>query len=174
MKTISALALLLSVHATYGQPGKPIVLEPEIEGVTVYLSGGEVRSSAALDLANGTNTVILKGLSPHTFPQSVQVTVKGELEILSVSTAGDFLDAGKPLHHHLHVRSNNRVTEPSEFLLILLPHALVKLLLADAKFPQEGLTRKKAPRKELPCIRSWSSGLLVAFRAMSKPGKMNT
>ena len=95
MKTISALALLLSVHATYGQPGKPIVLEPGIEGTTVYLSGGEVRSSAALDLANGTNTVILKGLSPHTFPQSVQVTVKGDLEILSVSTSGDFLDAGK-------------------------------------------------------------------------------
>ena len=37
---------------------------------------------------------------------------------------------------------------------------------------RKGDTLKNAPRKELPCIRSWSSGWLVAFRAMSKPGRM--
>ena len=37
---------------------------------------------------------------------------------------------------------------------------------------RNGETRKNAPRNELPCMRSCSSPRSVAFRAMSKPGRM--
>lgn len=95
MRILFVLAFISTIQVAFTQSGKPIVVQPAVDGITVYLNGGEVRSSAELDLAVGTNTVVLKGLSPHTFPQSVQVGMKGDVEILSVSTAGDYLDAGE-------------------------------------------------------------------------------
>ena len=48
----------------------------------------------------------------------------------------------------------------------------MELLLGDAVLLEEGRTLKNAPRNEFPCIRSCSSGWLVALRAMSKPGRI--
>lgn len=70
-------------------------IEPDIAHITVYLNGGEARTSAELDLVAGRNTVVVKGLSPRLHPQSVQATIKGDLQILSVSSASNFLDAAK-------------------------------------------------------------------------------
>src|ERR1022692_982233 len=39
---------------------------------------------------------------------------------------------------------------------------------------KNGDTLKNAPRNELPCMRNCNSGWVVAFFAMSKPGKMKT
>ena len=46
--------------------------------------------------------------------------------------------------------------------------------VAMSKSWSSGDTLKKAPRNELPCIRSWRSGRLVALRAMSNPARVNT
>lgn len=87
-----ATILLLSVFATtvsFAQTGKLITVDPGIERMTVYLNGGEVRTSVDVDLAAGLNTIELKELSQFMYVQSVQVAIKGELAILSVNPADD-------------------------------------------------------------------------------------
>ena len=85
------LLLLPLLAATLGsaQGGKQLSIDPGIERVTVYLNGGEIRSTAEVDLAAGLNTIVLKELSPFTYMQSVQVAIKGELAILSVNPSDD-------------------------------------------------------------------------------------
>lgn len=93
--TLPLWPFLFATHALIAQRDHRIEVDPGIGHVTIYLNGGEVRTAADLDLKAGRNVVVLKGLSPHTWPQSVQTTIRGDLEILSVSTAGNFLDPGK-------------------------------------------------------------------------------
>ena len=85
------LLLLPLLAATLGsaQGGKQLSIDPGIERVTVYLNGGEIRTTAEVDLAAGLNTIVLKELSPFTYMQSVQVAIKGELAILSVNPSDD-------------------------------------------------------------------------------------
>ncbi|MBL7950455.1 MAG: DUF4139 domain-containing protein [Flavobacteriales bacterium] len=90
--------LLLSVFATtisFAQTGKLITVDPGIERMTVYLNGGEVRTSTEVDLAAGLNTIELKELSQFMYVQSVQVAIKGELAILSVNPAEDRIPADR-------------------------------------------------------------------------------
>lgn len=75
--------------ACFAQNGKRISIDPGIERVTVYLNGGEVRTTVEVDLAAGLNTVVLKELSQYTYMQSVQVAIKGDLAILSVNPSDD-------------------------------------------------------------------------------------
>lgn len=77
------------------QTGKLITLDPGIERVTVYLNGGEVRTSTEVDLAAGMNTIEMKELSQYMYMQSVQVAIKGELAILSVNPAEDMIPADR-------------------------------------------------------------------------------
>lgn len=71
-----------------------IAFDPGISAITIYLNGGEVRTSKEVELVAGRNTILVQGLPPHTFIPSVQTTIKGDLEILSVNTASNFLDPG--------------------------------------------------------------------------------
>ncbi|MBK8497631.1 MAG: DUF4139 domain-containing protein [Flavobacteriales bacterium] len=86
--TFTLLALSVTFIA-FAQSGKLITVDPGIERVTVYLNGGEVRTSADVDLAAGLNTIELKELSQYLYVQSVQVAIKGDLAILSVNPAED-------------------------------------------------------------------------------------
>ena len=93
-----ATLLLLALTATpicFAQTGKLITVDPGIERMTVYLNGGEVRTSAEVDLAAGINTIELKELSQFMYVQSVQVAIKGELAILSVNPAEDKIPADR-------------------------------------------------------------------------------
>jgi uncharacterized protein (TIGR02231 family) len=87
-----ASLFLLALTATpfsFAQTGKLITVDPGIERMTVYLNGGEVRTSVQVDLAAGVNTIELKELSQYMYMQSVQVAIKGELAILSVNPVED-------------------------------------------------------------------------------------
>lgn len=90
--------LLLSLSITticLAQTGKFINVDPGIERMTVYLNGGEVRTSTEVDLAAGINTIELKELSQFMYMQSVQVAIKGDLAILSVNPAEDRIPADR-------------------------------------------------------------------------------
>lgn len=81
------------------QAQAPITFEAGIGSITVYLNGAEVRTSKDISLAVGQNTLVARGLSPHTLVPSVQVSIKGDggpagISILSVNTAANFLDPG--------------------------------------------------------------------------------
>ena len=87
------LSLFSATTVCFAQNGKQISIDPGIERVTVYLNGGEIRTTAEVDLAAGLNTIVLKELSQHTYMQSVQVAIKGELAILSVNPTDDRIPA---------------------------------------------------------------------------------
>lgn len=108
-----ATLLLLALTATpicFAQTGKLITVDPGIERMTVYLNGGEVRTSAEVDLAAGINTIELKELSQFMYVQSVQVAIKGELAILSVNPAEDKIPAD---------RSEPRIARLQDSLVLL-------------------------------------------------------
>ena len=85
--------VLTAAPVCFAQTGKLISVDPGIERMTVYLNGGEVRTSAEVDLAAGINTIELMELSPYMYVQSVQVAIKGDLAILSVNPAEDKIPA---------------------------------------------------------------------------------
>ncbi|HRH39692.1 MAG TPA: mucoidy inhibitor MuiA family protein, partial [Flavobacteriales bacterium] len=121
MKHLLLFPFALLALCASAQRDHHIEVEPAIEQLTVYLNGGEVRTSKDVDLVAGRNVVLVKGLSPHLHPQSVQATVKGSgasdgPRILSVSSASNFLDAGKleprivQLRDSVHLL-NDRITD---------------------------------------------------------------
>ena len=89
MRRLLPLLLFSATSVCFAQGGKQISVDPGIERVTVYLNGGEVRTTAEVDLAVGLNTIVLKELSQYTYMQSVQVAIKGDLAILSVNPSDD-------------------------------------------------------------------------------------
>ncbi|MDJ1473249.1 DUF4139 domain-containing protein [Xanthocytophaga flava] len=87
MKKIVFLLFLLSTYyLTQAQQPQSIQTESRIEEVTVYLDGAEIKNSQAIRLIKGKNTINFKGLSPFLEERSIQITPKGEVEILSIST----------------------------------------------------------------------------------------
>src|SRR4051812_35017504 len=65
---------------------KPILVNPKIQDVTVYLSGAEIRFKETVPVKRGENVVHFTGLSPSLLPHSVQVTVGENIDVLSVAT----------------------------------------------------------------------------------------
>ena len=103
MRSILLLLPLTASSFCLAQTGKLITVDPGIERMTVYLNGGEVRTSIEVDLAAGINTIELKELSQFMYVQSVQVAMKGDpgsgagtgLAILSVNPAEDRIPADR-------------------------------------------------------------------------------
>ncbi len=89
MRSILFLLPIAASSICLAQTGKLITVDPGIERMTVYLNGGEVRTSTEVDLAVGVNTIELRELSQFMYVQSVQVAMKGDLAILSVNPAED-------------------------------------------------------------------------------------
>ena len=80
---------LLTVTVALGQ--KPIIVNPKIQEITVYLTGAEIRFKETVPLKRGDNVVLFKGLSPSLVQNSVQVAISDNVEILSVSTQSEQL-----------------------------------------------------------------------------------
>lgn len=95
-KLLALLPTALLFQSLAAQQEHRIEVDPSIPEVTVYLSGGEVRSAEDIALKAGRNTVVFKGLSPHTYDESVQIAFTGfsgtAPTILSIGTARNFLD----------------------------------------------------------------------------------
>lgn len=95
MRSNLLLLPLFTSSFSLAQSSKHITVDPGIERMTVYLNGGEVRTSTEVDLAAGINSIELKELSQYMYMQSVQVAIKGELAILSVNPAEDRIPADR-------------------------------------------------------------------------------
>ncbi|MBL0744427.1 DUF4139 domain-containing protein [Chryseolinea lacunae] len=92
MKKVSfALIALLCGFTAFSQ--QPIVLKPKIQEVVVYLSGAEIQFVESVSLKKGTNVVHFKGLSPALEQNSVQVVVGSTVDVVSVSTETQTLNA---------------------------------------------------------------------------------
>ncbi len=85
-KLILSLFVTFLTYLAHAQQETALSVESKIEEVTVYLDGAEVKSTQAVKLSKGRNVVTVNGLSPFLEERSIQVTTKGDVEIVSLST----------------------------------------------------------------------------------------
>lgn len=85
MKKIQVVCLLLLVAASCFGQDKLKEVPTTISEVTLYLSGVTVSRTGQVDVEQGTNHLILSGLSPYLDSRSVQVGMGTDVNILSVS-----------------------------------------------------------------------------------------
>ena len=92
-----ALIIFLSIifYTLGNSQSKPVFVSPEISKITVYLNGAEIKRDASIELKSGKNNIVLKGLSNYLQPNSVQISIEGDVEILGIVTKNDFLDIAK-------------------------------------------------------------------------------
>ncbi|NND77858.1 MAG: DUF4139 domain-containing protein [Flavobacteriales bacterium] len=88
------IGINLMVQIAFGQ-GNVVNTDSEIEKITVYLNGAEMKRIAKVDLKKGKNSIVMTGLSNQAQPNSVQVGVSGDIEMFGVATKNDFLNAGE-------------------------------------------------------------------------------
>ncbi|MBN2778614.1 MAG: DUF4139 domain-containing protein [Bacteroidales bacterium] len=67
----------------------------KIEKVTVYLYGAEVKATSSIKLEKGRGEFEIKCISPHAVANSVQISNKHSVEILSLSVVDYYQDAEK-------------------------------------------------------------------------------
>ncbi|MDD3686237.1 MAG: DUF4139 domain-containing protein [Bacteroidales bacterium] len=90
MKNLTILfALLIAAGSVFAQ--KPITGKAEIDEVTVYLYGAEVKAKSSVNLTKGRGIFEITNISPQAINNSVQISNSQDIEILSVSVA-DYYD----------------------------------------------------------------------------------
>src|SRR5436190_24379002 len=112
MKRFSTVLLLLAINfVAKSQQENIIRIDSKINEVTVYLTGAEVRHSANVHLKTGMNRLIFSGLSRYMEPNSVRVSMEGDIEISSVSTETNFLNLEKPDQRIVHLNDTIVIME---------------------------------------------------------------
>ena len=71
---------------------KRVLVETKISSVTVFMSGAELRRTGNTSIAAGRSELVLAGVSTDIEQQSVQVSLEGDLIILSVGVRKNFLN----------------------------------------------------------------------------------
>jgi len=69
-----------------------LIVESEVESVTVYQTGAEVERKVTFSLAEGLSLLLFKRLSPEIKPVSIQVDGKGAMTILSIENRTRILE----------------------------------------------------------------------------------
>jgi uncharacterized protein (TIGR02231 family) len=117
MNKISLVLIGCVAPITFVFGQKPLVVNPKIKEVTVYLSGAEIRYHENVPLKAGLNTVHFKGLSPSLLDNSVQVTVGNGVDIVSVSVSSEKLSAAKINPALIHLKDSVGLLENQITLL---------------------------------------------------------
>ena len=92
MKTYLKLLLVLLPFITFSQAPKEIDIQSQIKIVTVFLEGAQIERTATQALQAGKSTLVFKGLSPFTDPESIALKLDGKATLLSVSHRMNYLD----------------------------------------------------------------------------------
>ncbi len=91
MRYIIILISLLTNQA-FAAKGNQKNLSAKIENVTVFLQGAQISRSGSTNINSGRSTIIIKSLSPHIDPKSIQVKGIGDFTILSVNHHFNYLE----------------------------------------------------------------------------------
>ncbi len=91
--SVALLSLFLSHQGKALATDQEMVIETQIDHVTVYQNGAHISRSSKISLPQGETTLKVRGLSPYLNEESVQVKGKGNFTILSVSSEKDFLES---------------------------------------------------------------------------------
>ncbi|SFT67378.1 conserved hypothetical protein [Lishizhenia tianjinensis] len=89
MKILNTLISLSLLSLSFAQE-KTLELTSAISDVKLYLTAGEITRNAKLELAQGRNKIIFKGISAYADPASLQFSGDKDFTIVSTSTEMDF------------------------------------------------------------------------------------
>lgn len=97
VELMKKLILILSIcwisSIVYGQ--KVLTSNAEVDAVTVYLYGAEVKAKTTLNITKGRGVFEIKEISPQAISNSVQISNKQNVDILSISVVDYYEDAEK-------------------------------------------------------------------------------
>ncbi len=95
MKNLLCLIIALVPTLLFAQD-KEKIADSRIEKVTVFFEGAQITRQASVQLDEGSNRLVVKGLSSLINPQSIQVKTDADLIISGVEYRYNYLDTGKP------------------------------------------------------------------------------
>lgn len=93
MKSLLTLFLVLSVFLSVADEEKP--LKTKIKNVTVFLSGAQIERTGSIYLTAGNFDVVMEDLPTSINSNTIQVTGKGNLTVLSVENRINYLKSQK-------------------------------------------------------------------------------
>jgi uncharacterized protein (TIGR02231 family) len=89
---VTVFAMFLSVAGIYAQSTEYVQeVSTPIQSASIYLYGAEVSHSKLVNLNAGKNKVVFTGLSPKLTAKSIQVNVSGDVSILAISDAINYM-----------------------------------------------------------------------------------
>lgn len=90
------LSLLFSANIiSFSQEVKTTKISSDIEGVTVFLTGGEVHRTASVNLKKGRNKLVFTQISTVADNKSIQFSSESNLNLVSVSSEIDYLSVSE-------------------------------------------------------------------------------
>jgi len=92
-KILPAIILLLSFNILFANSEKEI--KTELEKLTLFFSGAELTHSSNVKLDRGITDLVFEGLADRIDPNTIQVSAKGDLIILSVTHRLNYLKSRK-------------------------------------------------------------------------------
>jgi len=95
MKSLFAFLTCFITVSLFGQASQETEVKTDISSVTVYLNGAQITRIKTIDLPAGRTTLKFGSLSPYIDPKSLNVSVKGDLTVLSVNHQLNYLSQQK-------------------------------------------------------------------------------
>ncbi len=141
MKTIYLLLLLLLSALTSFAQNEKVIKQTTLKEVKIYLNGAIVTRTAQVNLESGRTILTIENLSPYMNPQSINVSGKGNVVLISVQ-------------HQLNYLGSNQLTPEARLLQDSLDVLKDKMqLLQNSKYVLEQeeqllLTNKQAGGKD--------------------------
>ena len=94
-KALLALLMVLTISSIMTAQDE-ILTRPNISGVKVYMRGAEITHNTTVKLTRGLNSVVLSGLANNIDRNSINISAKGDIVIMSIVQRFNFLrPAGK-------------------------------------------------------------------------------
>ena len=90
MKKIILNLIIIAIPAILFAENE-INLTSRIKNVNLFLTGAEINRTAKINVKQGNNIYIIKGLSPYMDKNTIQVTGQGKFTILGVSSQNNYL-----------------------------------------------------------------------------------
>lgn len=95
MKKVFPILMLIMCFSLFAAAQNIYKANAKVEKVTVYLYGAEVKAKANLNLAKGRGVFEIQCISPQAVANSVQISNKQNVDILSIAVIGYHQDAAK-------------------------------------------------------------------------------
>lgn len=92
MKTIAiCFFAIFMLEALKAQEENKLIIDSKVQSAIIYLNGAELEQNAKVNLQQGNNLIIFRGISPSLNQKSIRVSSDAEISVLSIATKTNFL-----------------------------------------------------------------------------------